>query len=317
MTLPERIWVPGANGMVGSAVVRALAARGITALGTTRAQIDCTDPAAVRAFVARERPQGIILAAAKVGGINANNTQRADFIWSNMMVAASVIEAAHRGGVSHVLGLGSSCIYPRLCPQPMREEYLLTGPLEPTNEPYAVAKIAGLKLIESFNHQYGHSWCSVMPTNLYGPNDNYDLSNSHVLPAMLRKFHEAARDGHRPVTLWGNGTALREFLHVDDMADACLFALERQELIASLPGAFVNVGSGSEIAIRELAETIQRVVGHRGKIVWDTSKPNGMPRKLLDCARLLGLGYKPKHTLASGIAHAYAAFKAGETRGHG
>jgi len=197
----------------------------------------------------------------------------------------------------------------------MREEYLLTGALEPTNEPYAIAKIAGLKLIESFNFQYGHRWCSVMPTNLYGPFDNYDLNNSHVLPAMLRKFHEAAQDGHRPVTVWGNGTALREFLHVDDMAAACVFAMERQDQIAALPGGFANVGSGAEITIRTLAETIQKAVGHRGEIIWDASKPNGTPRKLLDSSRLLGLGWKPHHSLDSGLAQTYASFKAGETRG--
>jgi GDP-L-fucose synthase len=315
MSLPERIWVAGSNGMVGSAVVRALTARGLAPIATTRAEVDCTDPASVRAFLAKAKPQGIVLAAAKVGGIHANNTQRADFIWANLMVAATVIEAAHRAGISHVLNLGSSCIYPRLCPQPMKEEHLLTGALEPTNEPYAVAKIAGLKLIESFNQQYGHQWCSVMPTNLYGPFDNYDLNNSHVLPAMLRKFHEAAQDGHRPVTVWGNGTALREFLHVDDMAAACVFAMERQAQIAVLPGAFANVGSGSEITIRTLAETVQRVVGHRGEIVWDASKPNGTPRKLLDSSRLLGLGWQPRHSLESGLAHTYAAFQAGQTRG--
>lgn len=313
----KKVWVAGHSGLVGSAVVRVLANQGISALTASRAEVDCTDQGSVRAFVARERPDGIILAAAKVGGIHANNTQRADFIWSNMMVAGTVVEAAHRYSVEKLLVLGSSCIYPRMCPQPMREEHLLTGALEPTNEPYAVAKIAGLKLVEAFNHQHGHRWCSLMPTNLYGPNDNYDLGNSHVLPALIRRFHEAKLAGNMPVTLWGTGTANREFLHVDDLAEACFFALEHSNAIAGLPGAFVNVGSGQEVAIRDLALAVQKAVGHQGEIRWDTSKPDGTPRKFLDCSRIHALGWRHRIGLDEGLARTYADFLAGRARNAG
>jgi GDP-L-fucose synthase len=317
MTIPERVWVAGAAGLVGSAVVRVLASRGVQAMVTTRAEVDCTDQVAVRGFIARAKPQVIILAAAKVGGIHANNTQRADFIWSNMMVAGNVVEAAHRCGVDKVLVLGSSCIYPRMCPQPMREEHLLSGALEPTNEPYAVAKIAGLKLVEAFNHQYGHRWCSLMPTNLYGPNDNYDLNNSHVLPALIRRFHVARLAGDVPVTLWGTGTAKREFLHVDDLAEACIYAIEHTEVIAALPGSFVNVGSGEEVSIRDLALAVQRAVGHRGEIRWDTSKPDGTPRKFLDCSRVHALGWRHRIGLDDGLRRTYCDFLAGRARNTG
>lgn len=317
MTIGKRVWVAGHAGLVGSAVVRALDRRGITALIVARSQVDCTDQAQVRDFVQRERPDAIVLAAAKVGGIHANNTQRADFIWSNLMVAGCVVEAAHAAGVGRLLVLGSSCIYPRLCHQPMREEHLLSGALEPTNEPYAVAKIAGLKLVEAFNQQYGHRWCSLMPTNLYGPNDNYDLDNSHVLPALIRRFHEAKSAGNAPVTLWGTGTAKREFLHVDDLAEACLYALEHNEVIASLPGSFVNVGSGEEVPIRDLALAVQKAVGHTGEIRWDTSRPDGTPRKFLDCSRIHALGWRHRIGLDEGLARTYADFLSGRARNVG
>lgn len=317
MTIGSRVWVAGHGGLVGSAVVRALGRHGVTALVASRKQVDCTDQAQVRAFVQKERPDAIVLAAAKVGGIHANNTQRAEFIWSNLMVAGCVVEASHAVGVGRLLVLGSSCIYPRLCPQPMREEYLLSGALEPTNEPYAIAKIAGLKLVEAFNHQYGHHWCSLMPTNLYGPNDNYDLENSHVLPALIRRFHEAKVDGNRTVILWGTGTAKREFLHVDDLAEACLYALDHNEVISSLPGAFVNVGSGEEVPIRDLALAVQKAVGHTGEIRWDTSKPDGTPRKFLDCSRIHALGWRHRIGLDEGLTRTYQDFLAGRARNAG
>lgn len=313
----DRIWVAGHAGLVGSAVVRILERQGVKALIADRSQVDCTDQAQVRSFVHRERPRAIVLAAAKVGGIHANNTKRADFIWSNLMVAGCVVEAAHAAGVEKVLVLGSSCIYPRLCPQPMREEYLLSGALEPTNEPYAVAKIAGLKMVEAFNHQHGHRWCSLMPTNLYGPNDNYDLDNSHVLPALIRRFHEAKMAGNVVVTLWGTGTAKREFLHVDDLAGACLYALKHSDAIAALPGAFVNVGSGEEVSIRDLALAVQKAVGHQGEIRWDSSKPDGTPRKFLDCSRIHALGWRHRIGLDEGLARTYADFLAGHARNAG
>jgi GDP-L-fucose synthase len=310
-----RIYVAGHRGLVGSAVVRALRARGIgELLLRTRAELDLLSQSAVEAFFAAERPALVVLAAAKVGGIAANDRLRADFIWQNLTIQNQVIHAAWRHGVRKLLFLGSSCIYPRDCPQPMREEHLLTGPLERTNEAYAVAKIAGLMTCQSFNRQYGTCFVSLQPTNLYGPGDNYDLANSHVLPALLRKFHEAAAGGHGPVTVWGSGRPLREFLHVDDLAEACLFALGRLEA-GSAGGDLYNVGSGQEVSVRELALTVQRVVGHRGELVWDAQKPDGTPRKLLDCSRLSQLGWTARIGLEQGIRSTYQAFLSDSRRG--
>jgi GDP-L-fucose synthase len=308
MSDSRKLWIAGHRGLVGSALVRRAAARGWpTPLTASHQDVDLEQQAAVEAFVAAERPTHVVLAAAKVGGIHANNIYRAEFLYRNLMIAANVIHACHRHGVERVLFLGSSCIYPRDCPQPMREEALLSGPLERTNEPYAIAKIAGVKLIETYNHQYGHQWLSAMPTNLYGPGDNYDLATSHVLPALIRKFHEAKMDGQRPVTVWGSGTPKREFLFSDDCADACLFMLE-QVKSGAFPGDLYNIGSGEEVTIRQLAEAIQRTVGHQGELVWDGSKPDGTPRKLQDTSRLDGLGWRRRIGLDEGLRLAYQAF---------
>jgi GDP-L-fucose synthase len=296
MSMSEKIYVAGHRGLVGSAIVRALKARGQDAVTRTHAELDLCDQAAVNRFFATEKPTHIYLAAAKVGGIHANNTYRADFIYQNLMMAANIIHAAHANGARKLLFLGSSCIYPRLCPQPMKEEHLLSGPLEQTNEPYAIAKIAGLKLCESYHRQYGCDFVTAMPTNLYGPGDNYDLQNSHVLPALLRKFHEAKERGNVAVPVWGTGAALREFLHVDDLAEASLFIMDRI--------------SAQEVSIRALAELVQKTVGHTGDLAWDASKPDGTPRKLLDTARLTGLGWKSRITLADGLRSTYAHFLA-------
>jgi len=305
------IFVAGHRGMVGAAICRRLEQEGgSNPITRTHAQLDLTNQAAVDAFFAAERPEQVYLAAAKVGGIWANNTYPAEFIYRNLMIEANVIEAAHRHGVERLLFLGSSCIYPRLAAQPMAEEALLTGPLEPTNEPYAIAKIAGIKLCESFNRQYGTDFRSVMPTNLYGPGDNFDLENSHVVPALLRKFHEAKESGATAVTVWGTGNPRREFLHVDDMADACVFVM-------GLDGAtyrqytqpmrsHINVGVGEDVSIRELAETVREVVGYSGEIRFDTSKPDGTPRKLLDVSLLTKLGWRPRWELRDGLAMTYA-----------
>jgi GDP-L-fucose synthase len=299
--LQARIYVAGHRGMVGSAILRRLQAGGYENIVTaTRAELDLTDQGAVRAFFANQRIDMVILAAAKVGGIYANNTYPADFILDNLLMECNVIQAAHAAGVQRLLFLGSSCIYPRDCPQPIREEYLLTGPLEPTNEPYAIAKIAGIKLCESFNRQHGRQYVSVMPTNLYGPNDNYDLATSHVLPALIRKVHEARQRGEREIVVWGSGTPRREFLYVDDLADACVHLME-----LGYDGPLVNVGTGEDLTIRELAETVMDVIGFKGKIVFDTSKPDGTPRKLLDVSRLAGLGWRSKTPLREGIGLAY------------
>ena len=306
--LTAPIFVAGHRGLVGSAIVRALQARGHTRiLMRTRQELDLGRQDQVERFFAAEKPAYVHLAAAKVGGIHANNTYRAQFLSENLMVALNVLEAARANGVAKLVFLGSSCIYPRMCPQPMREEHLLTGALEPTNEPYAIAKIAGVKLVEAFNHQYRTGWLSLMPTNLYGPGDNYDLVGSHVLPALIRKFHEAKEAGNRPVSLWGTGAALREFLHVDDLADACCFALEHIDAGQS-PMDLYNVGSGQELAIRELALLVQQVVGHRGGIDWDPTKPDGTPRKLLDTSRLKGLGWTAKIALLQGLQRTYQDF---------
>jgi len=301
--------------MVGSAIVRALLARGTAPeriIGRTHAELDLTNQASVQAFFARERPDQVYLAAAKVGGIHANDSYPAEFIYDNLMVQANVIHAAHVHGVQTLLFLGSSCIYPKLAPQPMNEDALLTGKLEPTNEPYAVAKIAGIKLCESYNRQYGRDYRSVMPTNLYGPGDNYHPQNSHVVPAMLRRFHEARLSQAPSVTVWGTGTPLREFLHVDDMAAACLhvMALDKATYDAQTQPMqnHINVGYGSDVSIAQLARTIARVVGYAGEITFDATKPDGTPRKLMDSSRLNQLGWHPRVTLEDGLALAYADF---------
>ncbi len=305
--LDAPIYVAGHRGMVGSAIVRALAARGYAnVLTRTREQLDLLDQAAVHRWLADVRPAYLHIAAAKVGGIQANDTFRAEFLYQNLVIESNVIHAAWRAGVERLLFLGSSCIYPRDCPQPIREEYLLTGPLEPTNEPYAIAKIAGIKLCESYNRQYGTRYVSAMPTNLYGPNDNYDLASSHVLPALIRKAHEARERGDAELVVWGSGRPRREFLYVDDMADACVFLME-----SGVSGGLFNVGCGSDVSIRELAGTVMDVVGFRGRIAFDASKPDGTPRKLLDVSRLATLGWRASTPLGAGIALAYADFLGG------
>lgn len=303
-----KIYVTGHRGMVGSALVRRLQAGGYENILTrSREQLDLLDQQAVHRFLAEERPDYVFIAAAKVGGIQANNLYRADFIYQNLMIEGNLVHGAHLAGVQRLMFLGSSCIYPRDCPQPIKEEYLLTGPLEPTNEPYAIAKIAGIKLCESYNRQFGRQYVSVMPTNLYGPNDNYDLANSHVLPALLRKAHEAKVRGEAELVVWGSGTPRREFLYVDDLADACVFLMER-----GYCGPLVNVGTGDDITIRELAQSVQEIVGFGGRVVYDTSKPDGTPRKLLDVSRLRALGWSARIALADGIRLAYknAPFRA-------
>ena len=315
MNNSPRIYVAGHRGMVGSAIVRSLLARGAppeSIIGRTHGELDLTNQAAVNAFFARELPDQVYLAAAKVGGIHANDTYPAEFIYDNLMVQANVIHAAHVYGVQTLLFLGSSCIYPKLAPQPMNEDALLTGKLEPTNEPYAVAKIAGIKLCESYNRQYGRDYRSVMPTNLYGPGDNYHPQNSHVVPAMLRRFHEARLSRAPSVTVWGTGTPLREFLHVDDMAAACLhvMALDKSayDAVTQPMQNHINVGYGSDISIAELAQLVARVVGYGGQIQFDASKPDGTPRKLMDSSRLRQLGWHPRVALDEGLAQAYADF---------
>lgn len=307
------IYVAGHRGLVGSAVVRALTAAGYDNLILrTRAEVDLRDRAAVDALFRETEPQMVVLAAAKVGGILANRDYPADFVADNLAIALNVIESAHEAGVGQrgrVLFLGSSCIYPREAPQPMREEDLLTGPLEPTNRPYAIAKIAGIELVEGFHRQHGDDMVSLMPTNLYGPGDNFDLATSHVLPALIRRFHEAKNTG-APVTLWGTGTPRREFLHADDLADAVRFALELPEdtLRAAAPDGLLNVGVGEDLSIRELAELIREVVGAESAIEWDHSKPDGTPRKLLDVSRLHGLGWSAQTSLQDGIDSTYRWF---------
>jgi GDP-L-fucose synthase len=305
-----RIYVAGHTGMVGSALVRRLRAHGYSNLLTRRrAELDLTDQRATREFLAQAKPDYIFLAAAKVGGIHANDTWRADFIYQNLAIETNVIDAAYRAGVSRLLFLGSSCIYPRDCPQPIREEFLLTGPLEPTNEPYAIAKIAGIKLCESYNHQYGTQYIAAMPTNLYGPNDNYDLASSHVLPALLRKAHAAKRRGDRELVVWGSGTPRREFLHADDLADACIFLMERSSAQRLDAGLF-NIGCGEDLSIRELAELVSRTVGYTGALAFDASKPDGTPRKLLNVERMTALGWRPAIKLTDGLAQTYRDFLA-------
>lgn len=305
MEKDAKIYVAGHRGMVGSAIVRNLQAKGYTNILTrNKIQLDLLDQRSVVEFLAYQKPDYIFLAAAKVGGIQANNIYRADFIYQNLMIEANLIHAAHQAGVNRLLFLGSSCIYPRDCAQPIKEEYLLTGPLEQTNEPYAIAKIAGIKLCESYNRQYGRQYVSVMPTNLYGPNDNYDLNNSHVLPALLRKTYEAKQSGDKTLTVWGSGKPMREFLYVDDMADACVYLMEHENITDGL----YNVGTGTDVTIRQLAETIMKAVSFDGDIVFDASKPDGTPRKLLDVSQLKALGWSAPTTLQQGIALTLAAY---------
>lgn len=303
----SRIYVAGHRGLAGSAIMRRLVSGGYTnILQRTHADLDLTNQQSVQAFFKETKPEYVFLAAGKVGGIYANNTYRAEFIYQNLMIESNLIHAAYQYGVQKLMFLGSSCIYPKHAPQPMKEEDLLTGLLEPTNEPYAIAKIAGIKMCDAYNRQHGTNFMSVMPTNLYGPSDNYDPKNSHVLPALIRRMHEAKELGARDVVIWGSGTPKREFLYSDDLADACVFLMEKYN--ASDLGEFANIGVGREITICELAELIAEVVGYRGQLVFDSSKPDGTPRKLLDVSRLQALGWNAKTGLREGITRAYADF---------
>jgi len=298
------IYIPGHRGMAGSAIKRNLESKGYNNFITrTHHELDLTNQQEVNNLFETQRPEYVFLAAAKVGGILANSTYPAEFIYENLMIEANVIHAAYTNGVNKLLFLGSSCIYPGLAPQPLREEYLLTGELEVTNEAYAVAKIAGIRMCKHYNQQYGTNFISVMPTNLYGPNDNYDLETSHVMAALIRKFHEAKMNDELQVVVWGTGTPRREFLHVDDMADACVYLIENYD--APDIGEFVNIGLGKDVTIRELAELIGEIVGYNGEIVYDIKKPDGTPRKLLDISRLHGLGWEAKISLRDGIKQAY------------
>ena len=304
MNKDAKIYVAGHRGLVGAAIVRHLNKAGYSNLVTaTSRELDLREQAAVRDFLAREKPEYVVLAAAKVGGILANDTYPAEFIYDNLMMEANVIDAAYRAGVQKLLFLGSTCIYPRMAPQPLKEEYLLTGPLEPTNEWYAVAKIAGIKLCQAYQRQYGARFISAMPTNLYGPGDDFDLEKSHVMPALIRKIHEAKLSGAPTVTVWGSGKPLREFLHVDDCAAACLFLMEQYE-----GNEIVNIGCGSDISIAELAALVKQAVVYPGDIVYDSSKPDGTPRKLVDTGRITSLGWKPEIGLEEGIRNAYEWF---------
>jgi GDP-L-fucose synthase len=298
------ILVAGARGMVGSALVRQLNAEGFTnVLAPSRTELDLLNQTVVQEYLQLHKPNYIFIAAAKVGGIQANNTYRADFLYQNLVIQNNLIHGAHLAGVQRLMFLGSSCIYPKLAAQPIKEEYLLTGLLEPTNEPYAIAKIAGIKMCEAYNAQYGRQYVSVMPTNLYGPNDNYDLNNSHVLPALIRKAHEAKLRGDAEYVVWGSGKPKREFLYVDDLADACVFLMQQH-----YSGQLVNIGSGEDVSIQELAETVMKVVGFQGKIVFDAAKPDGTPRKLLDVTQLNQIGWKFKTSLIDGIRLAYSDY---------
>lgn len=310
MKKSSRIYIAGHRGMVGSAITRKLESKGYSNLiFRSRIELDLTNQQEVNDFFAAERPEYIFLAAAKVGGIMANSTYPAEFIYENIMIEANVIHAAYKYGAKKLLFLGSSCIYPKLAHQPLKEEYLLTGELESTNEGYAIAKIAGIRMCKHYNQQYGTNFISVMPTNLYGPNDNYDLKTSHVMPALIRKFHEAKINNEPNVVVWGTGKPRREFLHVDDMSDACVYLMENFN--ASDIGEFVNIGVGQDNTIRELADIIKDVVGYKGNIVYDTSKPDGTPQKLLDVSRLNNLGWKAKISLRDGIQKVYKEYISG------
>lgn len=312
MNKDSKIYVAGHRGLVGSAIVRNLQSKGYTNIITRRhSELDLTDQQAVRRFFEEEKPEYVFLAAAKVGGIHANNTYPADFIYNNLMIECNVIKAAHDYNVKKLLFLGSSCIYPKMAPQPIKEEYLLSGYLEPTNEAYAIAKIAGLKMCQYFKKQYGDNFISCMPTNLYGPNDNFDLQNSHVLPALIRKFHEAKVENKPYVEVWGTGTPRREFLYVDDMADACVFLMENYD-----GDETVNIGTGEDVTIRELAKIVKEVVGFDGELKFDTSKPDGTPRKLLDVSKLNKLGWKYRVSLKEGIIKSYEWYKTNEVLRH-
>lgn len=301
----SKIYIAGHRGMVGSAIERNLRRHGYDNFITrSSAELDLRNQQAVNDFFGNERPEYVFLAAAKVGGINANNLYRADFIYENIIMESNVIHAAYKFKTKKLMFLGSSCIYPKMAPQPLKEEYLLTGPLEHTNEPYAIAKIAGIKMCESYNIQYGCDFISVMPTNLYGPNDNYDLSNSHVLPALIRKFHEAKANDLPEVSVWGTGSPRREFMHADDMADACVYLMNKYS-----GNEFVNIGVGEDISIKELAQLIARIVGYKGEIVFDSTKPDGTPRKLMDVSFLHSLGWKHKIELEQGIKSVYEDFR--------
>jgi GDP-L-fucose synthase len=314
MNLDSKIYIAGHRGLAGSAIGRELQRQGYTNLvGRTHAELDLEDAAATQRFFEQERPELVFLAAARVGGIHANNTYPVDFLMSNLLVEANVCRASYTTGVKRLIFLGSSCIYPRDCPQPIKEEYLLTGPLEATNRPYALAKIAGIEMCWSYNRQYGTKWLAAMPTNLYGPGDSYDLNNSHVLPALIRKMHEAKISGAEEVVLWGSGKPKREFLYVDDLAGALVFLATLDDarydaLVEPSRCPLINVGSGEDLTIRELAETVARVVGYQGKFVQDTSKPDGTMRKIMDVSRIRGLGWKPNISLEEGIKLTYEKF---------
>jgi GDP-L-fucose synthase len=308
MNKDSKIYIAGHRGLVGSALVRKLRTQGYTNLVLkTSKELDLRRQADVEALFSQEKPEYVFLAAAKVGGILANNTYKADFIYDNIMIAANVINAAYKSGVKKLLNLGSSCIYPKFAPQPMKEEHLLTGVLEPTNEPYAIAKIAAIKLCRYYNEQYSTNYISVMPTNLYGPNDNFDLETSHVLPALIRKFHEAKNSRQRTVTVWGTGEPFREFLYVDDLADACLFLMEGHPY--KNIGEFINIGYGSDIKIRDLATKIKNIIGFEGAIQFDNSRPDGTPRKLLDTSKLKSLGWEASTSLEKGIRMTYEWYR--------
>ena len=300
-----KIYVAGHRGMVGSAIIRRLSAAGYNNIVfASSKEVDLRNQQAVQNFFAREKPNYVFLAAAKVGGIYANNTYRAEFLYDNLMIQNNIIDASHKNEVTKLMFLGSSCIYPKMSPQPLKEDYLLSGVLEPTNEPYAIAKIAGIKLCDAYRSQYACNYISVMPTNLYGPNDNYDLNNSHVLPALIRKFHTAKKENSPSVEVWGSGTPLREFLHVDDLADACFYLMMHYN-----EQGLVNIGTGTDLSIKDLALLVKKTIGYEGELTWDASKPDGTPRKLMDVGKLHNLGWKHKIELAEGIKSVYEEVK--------
>ena len=297
-----KIYVAGHRGLVGSAIVRAIESDGKHSwIGQTRSELDLLNRKAVFEYLAREKPDAVVIAAAKVGGIHANNSYPVEFLSENLQIETNLMDASHAAAIPRLLFLGSSCVYPKLSPQPIKEEYLLTGELEATNEAYALAKISGLKLIQAYRKQYGHKWISAMPTNMYGPGDNFDLENSHVLPALIRRFHDAKTSGSSSVSLWGTGSPKREFLHADDLGRACLFLLENYD-----DNVAINVGVGQDISIKELAELIRTTVGYQGDVTWDSSKPDGTPRKLLDVSLITNLGWKPEISLEDGIRSTYS-----------